>query len=665
MLIFDQLKRNDVHLRTLTWSALAGMLILVAGLYYVQIIASRHYSENQVAQSFRTVRIPAVRGKILDGNGTVLVENKPSYTVGLYLEELRDLFQAEWKRSRPPLVSYEKHFEIFGWRLFSWTKTRRAYKMTTRESLEYQSRVRFQVVSNIAHRLSHTLQHPVDVDYQEFARHYNRQLPLPLPLAKDLTPELVARFQEQPLQIPGLDLDVQPYRHYIYSNTAAHVLGYLTRDDSSAKDEDAFFNYRLPDYRGRVGIEGTFDEELRGKAGVKSVLVNSMGYRQSETVWAPVVPGKNVTLTIDVKIQRAAESALERAMKTTRGAAVVMDPWSGDILAMASTPSFDPNLFVPSISHEDYATLSDTNTRPQINRAVQENYHPGSIFKIVTGLAFLEEGMDPEQVFHLNRGARGIYVGRRFIGDLAHEGDYNFQRAFVKSSNSYFITNALDYGVEPIVRLGQRLHLGERSGLPTAQEVPGNLPSMTTIRQHGWVPGDTANLCIGQGPVDVTPLQMAIMTAAIANGGKVMYPRLVARVEPAEQSSGEKPTFYPPGRIRDELGVQPNSLKVVKEAMLADVEDEEGTGRSAGMTGIRICGKTGTAQVTNPKGYVVGQITWFVSFAPYENPGYVVVVMVENGVGGGATCAPVARKIYEALLQHEQERESSFVMKSP
>lgn len=656
MMIFDQLKRNDVYLRTLTWSALTGMLILVAGLYYVQIVASRHYEENQVAQSFRTVRIPAVRGKIMDRNGTVLVENKPSYTVGLYLEELRELFQAEWRRSRPPLVSYEKHFEIFGWRLFSWTKTKRAYQMSTRESLEYQSRVRFYVVSNIAHRLSLTLRHPIELDYKEFVRHYNQQLPLPLPLAKDLTPELVARFQEQPLQIPGLDLDVQPYRHYVFTNSAAHLLGYLTRDDSSAKDEDAFFNYRLPDYRGRVGIEGVFDDELRGRAGVKSVLVNSMGYRQSETVWTPVVPGKNVVLTIDHTIQQAAEDALDGAMRETKGAVVVMDPWSGDILAMASSPSFDPNLFVPSISHEDYAALSDTNTRPQINRAVQENYHPGSIFKIVTSLACLEAGLDPEEVFYLNSGARGLYVGKRFIRDTAREGEYDFRRAFLKSSNSYFITNSLEYGVEHIVRLGERLHLGERTGLPTAQEVPGNFPSLKSIQQKGWTPGDTANLCIGQGPIDVTPLQMAIMTAAIANGGRVLYPRLVDRVEPANPGTDEKPVFYPPGRIRDDLGVKPSSLKVVKEAMLADVEDEEGTGRSAGVPGIHIGGKTGTAQITNPRGYVTGQITWFVSFAPYDNPGYVVVVMVENGIAGGATCAPVAREIYQALLEQERAR---------
>ena len=663
MLIFDQLKRNDVYLRTLTWSVIAGMLILSAGLYYVQIITSRHHSENQVAQSFRTVRIPAMRGKIMDRNRTTLVENKPSYTVGLYLEELRELFQAEWRRSRPPLIEYEKHFDILGWRLFSWTKTKRAYQLSTQESLEFQARVRFHVVSNIAHRLSVTLQHPIELDYREFVRHYNQQLALPLPLATDLTPELVARFQEQPLQIPGLDLDVQPYRHYLYSNTAAHVLGYLTRDDSSAKDEEAFFNYRLPDYRGRVGIEGVFDEELRGKAGVKSVLVNNLGYRQSETVWTPVVPGHNVVLTLDLTVQQAAEEALEKAMANTRGAAVVMDPWSGDILALASTPSFDPNLFIPSISHEDYAALSDTNTRPQINRAIQENYHPGSIFKVVTGLACLEAGLDPEKVFSLNARARGIYVGKRFIRDLAPEGDYNFRRAFLKSSNSYFITNGLEYGVEHIVRLGERLHLGERTGIPTAQEVPGNFPSMQSIRQHGWVPGDTANLCIGQGPIDVTPLQMAVMTAAIANGGKVLYPRLVDRIEPVDPASEDKPVFFEPGRIRDDLGVKPGSLKLVKEAMLADVEDEEGTGRASGVPGIRVCGKTGTAQVTNSKGYVVGQTTWFVSFAPYENPGYVVVVMVENGVFGGSTCAPVAKKIYETLLQQELERGPSVAMR--
>lgn len=637
MLIFDQLKKNDLHLRLITWAVLLGMTILLAGLYYVQIIAARDYTEDQISQSFRTVRIPSPRGKIFDRNGVVLAENRPSYALGLYLEELRGLFQEEWKRNRPQK------------------------RLSRGERLEWEARTRYQVASNIAHQLSVVLRIPLVLDYARFSEHYASQLALPLPLMHNLQPDQIARIQEQPIHAPGVDLATQPYRHYPWSNTAAHLVGYLTRDDSSAKDEDAFFNYRLPDYRGRVGIEGSFDDVLRGRAGVKSVLVNSMGYRQSETVWAPAEPGKNVHLTVDLYVQQATERALQEIGSDPRGAAVVLDPRTGDVFALASVPFFDPNQFIPFINQEDYLRLQDPTLRPQINRAVQENYAPGSIFKVVIGLACLETGLDPEESLY-NPGY--IRLGRRYINDLAKPGYYDFRRGFLKSSNFYFITNGLRAGVEKIIELGEHLHLGQRTGLPTNQEVPGNFPSLTSI-ERGWGIGDTANLCIGQGMIDVTPLQMAVMTAAVANGGKVLTPRLVDRIEPSTRYSDEPVQHFPSGQVRDELGVSARSLHIVREAMLADVEDPEGTGRAAGLPGLSVCGKTGTAQVTNSKNQVIDQITWFISFAPYEKPRYVVVVMVESGASGGATCAPVARKIYRALLDREDPNGSWMVQTQP
>ena len=257
MMIFDQLRKNDVYLRTMTLVVLVGVCVLFGGLYYVQIISTHQHSEDQIAQSFRTVRIPAARGKIMDRHGQSLAENKPSYTAGVYLEELRESFKAEWRRSKP----------------------KKRTKLSQRLVLESQARYR--VVSNIAHQLSQVLNQPIELDHATFRKHYRGQLALPLPLLSDLDPAEVARFQETPFHAPGLNLVVEPYRFYPYGTTAAHLLGYLTRDDSSAEDELAFFNYRLPDYRGRVGIERTFDEELRGRAGVKSMLVNSMGIRKS------------------------------------------------------------------------------------------------------------------------------------------------------------------------------------------------------------------------------------------------------------------------------------------------------------------------------------------------------------------------------------------------
>jgi penicillin-binding protein 2 len=200
------------------------------------------------------------------------------------------------------------------------------------------------------------------------------------------------------------------------------------------------------------------------------------------------------------------------------------------------------------------------------------------------------------------------------------------------------------------VRIGQRLHLGERTGLPTGQEVSGSFPSTRRIRV-GWTPGDTANLCIGQGFIDVTPLQMAVVVGAIANGGKVVWPRLVSRIEPIEPQREEPVVRFPAGRVRDELGVRPSTLQLIRDAMVADVEEREGTGKGAFVPGFRVCGKTGTAQVARNHG--IDHTTWFVSYAPYEAPRYVVVVMVESGKSGGSTCAPLAKKIYQTIQAQE------------
>lgn len=628
MLFFDQLKKSDHTLRTLAWCAFAGMALLLAGLWYVQVVSYRQHTENQKAQSYRTVRIPAIRGKILDATGQPLAENKPTYNVNLYLDELRPLFKAEWRRSAPK------------------TKLKRA------ERLALEAQARYRVASNLVHHLATVMQQPIFLDAGRFMNHYTNQLALPLSIMTNLTPTQVARFQEQPSTLPGLDLDIQPTRTYPRGQSAAHLVGFLRRDDSSMKDEDAFFNFRLPDYKGQIGIEGAFDQALRGRAGVKSVLVNNLGYRQSETIWAQADPGKNLILTLDLNLQAAAEKALQSAQPDIRGAIVIMDPNNGDILALASLPSYDPNLFIPRINRAHWDSLMDENLKPTRSRATQENYAPGSIFKLVTAMACLEAGLDPHAKIY-NPGH--IYIGRRNIDDTAAAGEYDFRRAFIRSSNTYFITNGLKAGIERIIAIGQRLHLGERTQLPTWQDNGGIFPTMRRVKV-GWVEGETANLCIGQGEIAVTPLQMAVVTSAVANGGKVFWPRLVARIEPQDILSGESPTVFPQGRVRDHLGVSARTLRILREAMLADVEDkEEGSGRLSAVPGLRICGKTGTAQIMDTRNRVIDWTTWFASYAPFENPKYVVIVMVESGKSGGLTCAPIAQKVYQAIQQHQNQ----------
>ena len=230
------------------------------------------------------------------------------------------------------------------------------------------------------------------------------------------------------------------------------------------------------------------------------------------------------------------------------------------------------------------------------------------------------------------------------------------------SSNTYFITNGMKAGIDNILRMGRRLHLGESLRLPTHQETKGIFPSSEKVHS-GWSDGDTANLCIGQGYIDVTPLQMAVMTSALANGGTVLWPRLVDRIEPQDPASDETPTVFAKGVVRDHLGVSPRNLKILEDAMRDEVE-EGGTGARAMVPGLQICGKTGTAQITNEKNKEVDTTTWFASFAPYGHPRYAVIVMIESGSFGSVTCAPIAAKIYEAILKAERSKSAQNVAQS-
>jgi len=450
-------------------------------------------------------------------------------------------------------------------------------------------------------------------------------------------------------------VELQSVRSYPLGDTAVHLLGYLQRHDDSQEGEDAVFNYRIPDFQGAVGVEYGFDDQLRGRAGAESLQVNSQGYRQSETIESQPEPGQNVVLTLDLDLQRAAEESLKNHRgPDARAAIVVMDVHNGDVLAMVSSPTINPLFFTGGLSPQETqaeaARRADIKMRPEINRATQENYAPGSIFKPIVGLAALEAGWDPNAVVD-NPGF--IYVGKRHITDLAKPGKYDFRRAIMDSSNTYFITAGLRAGIENIVQLAEKFQFGEKCSIPTRQETTGNMPTPDRIHE-GWSDGDTANVCIGQGEVAVTPLQMAVAYSAIANGGTVYWPRLVSRIEPQDPMSRGAVTNFPAGLVRERIGVSGRNLRILHNAMLAETEDPEGTGGLARVPGLHICGKTGTAEIMDEQNRKIGRTTWFASFAPYENPRYAVVVMVEDGTFGGPTCGPIAHDIYAAILEKEK-----------
>jgi len=652
MLIFDQLKKDDPQLRLVAVLVLGGLSVLLAGLWWVQVVSARDYQANLETQSFRTVRIPAVRGRILDRHGVTLAENRPSYNVSLYLEELRGSFDAVYleqaARARNELKQKQDELSRKLHRKLT-KKERQQFLFTQKEKVLLRQQARFEVACNVVRQVGQRLRQPLSLNATNFERHYETRLLLPCPVLTNLNSAQIALFEEQSTSPIGVDLEVQSTRFYPYGTTAAHVLGHLQFDDSSKEGEEAFFSFRPPDYRGVVGVEYGFDKALRGVAGAKSVLVNNVGYRQTENIWTPAEPGSNVVLTIDLPIQQAAEHALQAWSPGKPSAAVVLDVTNGDILAMASSPPFNPNVYIPRLSVEDSRRI--TEQEAEKNRATQENYAAGSIFKPIVGLACLEAGLDPNAMIY-NPGY--IFLGKKPIRDLAPPGSYDFLRAIKASCNTYFISNGVYVaGIANIVRLARRFHLGERTGLPTNQEVPGNFPSLKRV-SHGWYPADTGNLCIGQGPMDVTPIQMAVVTAAIANGGKVLRPRLVDRIEPQDPTLGGQTNYLPAVQVRDELGVNPRNLEILRDAMLHDVEDPDGTGVKAAVPGLQISGKTGTAQVKNAQGVTVTDIAWFISFAPYENSHYAVVAMVEGGSSGGHTCAPIVHDIYVALLNRDQ-----------
>jgi len=624
---------------------------LLAGLWWVQVVSARKYESHLETQSYRTVRIPAVRGKILDCNGRVLAENRPRYNLGLYLDDLRKPFDAAYGHALAQARAGQKQRiaaeeKKLGRSLTKAERKQFAFAPGQLKQLHEQSR--FRVAAGVVEQVGQRLGQPLTLEATAFNRHYETRLALPYPVLPNLNAAQIARFEEQYPGGLGVDLDLQPVRSYPFGTTAAHLLSYVLRDDSSSEGEDAFFSYRLPDYRGVAGVEAGFDAQLRGRAGAEAVLVNNLGYRQTENVWSQPEPGHNVVLTMDLDIQQAAERSLAAHQGAdARAAVVVMDVLKGDVLAMVSSPAINPDY--PS---NERVRLNDPILRPQINRATYENYAPGSIFKPIIGLAALEDGLDPDALVD---SPGYVYVGRRHIGDLAPPGQYNFRRAIIRSCNTYFITVGLQAGIDNIVRMGEKFHFGERTDLPTRQETPGIFP--TPARVHsGWHDGDTANLCIGQGDIAVTPMQIAVMISAIANGGKVLKPRLVGRIEPQDPAAGEAPVIFPSGVVRDELNVHPRSLKILQDAMLAETEDPEGTGRAAVVSGsgMRICGKTGTAQVMDEHNRIVDHTTWFASFAPYENPRYAVIIMVQSGISGTVTCAPIAHDIYEEILKCEK-----------
>jgi penicillin-binding protein 2 len=645
MFVFDILKQDGRRVQALAGLVALGMLLLLGGLWWVQIVCAKEFDTDLKKLSFRHVRTPALRGRILDCTTNVLADDKPRYSAILHLEGLQGQFTNEFARLRKDYV--RAHPEMVN------SKGKVNLPASVRRDL--QAEADCAVVSNITYCVSASLEEPRALNTKAFLQHYHDHPYVPFQILPDLTPRQVAILAEQWSGSPAIELETQPVREYPFKSLAANLLGYvrLRHDDSGA----ARFSFDMPEYQGTSGVEYVYDDKLRGQPGDNSVLVNNLSYRQREEIETHDLPGNDIYLTIDLGLQKAAEKALASVEPDVRGAVVVMDPRNGDILALVSAPTFDPNRFVEGPTQAEMERWDDPHYTPQINRAIYGAYPPGSTFKIITAIACLETGLDPNEIY-VSQGYYQPPGATRRIGDEAAAGPYNLERAFYRSSNTYFIVMGKSR-IRKILEVAKRFHLGEKTGLSPRQEAAGNVPGPEKIDHSLGM--SIPDICIGQ-EITITPLQMAGMISVIANGGTLYVPRVVSH---ARSQTGEFEELVKRGVVRDHVQINPSDLELIRRAMLADTEqapDNLGPGGTAypafhrggpgSLGSFRVAAKTGTAEVKSP-GSQFKKITWFGSYGPYEDPRYVVVVMVEDGASGGKTCAPVAEKIYEAILKRE------------
>lgn len=570
---------------------LAGLTLLVAALYREQVLRHQEHAGRHERQSIRRVLLPAVRGRILDRRGQVLADNRPSYCVAVYMEELR--------RPGP------------------WRHTINA-------------------VDHLLDRLSAELDLPRTDSIVDIETHIRRRLPLPYLAWRDLDTVALARLAERAEPLPGVDIYVQPERHYPLRTTASHVIGYVGRDRPEAPANEPF-DFYLPEMRGRIGIERQYDQRLSGVPGGRLIRVDARGYKHQGWAGREAVPGRDVKLTLDLALQRRAESELQGR----RGAAVVLDVRNGEVLALASMPVFDLTRMSPAPSAEHWQRLLADAANPLFHRAITGTYPPGSTFKPVVALAALEHpGFNVRQSYRcegaFDVGGRTMRCWRR-----SGHGALNLADSLKQSCNVYYFYLSLEMGYDRLYRQAEALGFGSLTGIDLPGEVRGLLPGPAWKRQarnESWWAGDTCNVSIGQGAVLVTPLQMAVFAMMLANDGIVHRPRLVKADRHVAASD-------PMSRLQWSA----EGLAAIRQGMRDAVQSASGTARQARIAEWEMAGKTGTAQ------YGAGRIhAWMIAYAPLAAPRYAVAVLVENVEGGGgADAGPIIGALMRELVRIE------------
>jgi penicillin-binding protein 2 len=616
---------------------LIGLAALAARLWWVQVARGAAWTARIRGSSAATVRIPSIRGEIRDRTGLPLVQNRASYEVDFYLPEMVKGYRQRY--GQPPLTEY------------------RATISGMPKDLKEPDIVKI-VNSGIVPRLD-DLNLARDYNAGQLQKHYRTNTEVPYTYIKDIDFLTMAKFAEHDVGLPGVDLAIKPVRSYVYGALAAHLLGYVGPPDETNKEEAKKFTFYQGDVEGKANIEKIFDEYLRGKPGIRYLRRNAKGVIDGVLKEDPPQQGANVYLTIDARIQAIAEEAM-RAV--SRAGAVVADPNNGNILAMVSVPSFDPNKFIPSIKAKDWEALRKDPAHPLVNRAIS-GLPPGSTFKLITALAGLRKGLTNNKY---NCGG-GVSYGEHFFqcwvaSKHYTHGTIGLSDAIKVSCDSFFYQYGNAASIQSIDTMGKMLGMGEESGLQLSGEQTGNMPGPEWMQIHHpqerWTQAQTANVSIGQGYTLVSPLQLAMSYVAVANGGTCYYPRLIDKVlyqdgTPVGDEQGKPVSFAP--RLRSDLRreVTPDQIELVRKGLWKVVNEDGGTGGRARLKNVQVAGKTGTAQATDR-----GQeenVAWFVSFAPYDNPKYVVAVMVQGASGhGGEVAAPIATRILERIVAMDE-----------
>jgi penicillin-binding protein 2 len=497
---------------------------------------------------------------------------------------------------------------------------------------------------------------PISYAQDQMLKHYRNRGVLPVVVAVDLKHSEIEAIKNA--NDPGLVLQPTYQRHYPNGRFAGHILGYAGRSGRALDGPIQPNEPMWPGAEGREGLEQSFDDQLQGRQGQYHVSFDASGKRAAEQVAIPPQPGYNVVTTLDTRIQKLCEQALEKGCK--RGALVFVDPNNGDILAMASWPSFNPNSFVPFISAEAFKSLQDDPNIPLLPRAFRSAYPPGSIFKVIVGVAALQSGkVDPHDEFSC--------PGSMKIGGLtfrnwksSHAGSLDFADALTQSCDTWFYQVGIKIGGHTMADYSQRFGLGQRTGIPLNAEAGGIIPTddyMLKVHNRKLLNGDLANFSIGQGDVTVTPLQMAMAMGAVGNGGTLYAARLVNQVQSID---GQIVTAYDV-RARNQTDLDKEVFAAVKSGMRGVVESRAGTAPVARISGLSVAGKTGTAQ-WGPKNKE-RTAAWFAGFAPVDKPKYAFAVVYESDVRnadeahGGTSAAPIAARVLRELAKDEKPPE--------